>query len=178
MRMLTGAAIALLVSTAALAQPGPMGPRPGNMPMMGMMMGGHCAMMRRSEGALAFLKTELRITPAQEKSWEAFATAYRAEAANRPKGPMPGGGGMGPGMMGPGMMGPGMMGGGMMMGGPGGPFPKAVDAHLQMMENHLASARKLKDAAKPLYDALGAEQKKTADELLTHFVMMQCPMMQ
>ena len=177
MRLLTGAAIALLASTAALAQPGPMGPRGGgpmmadNMPMMGMM--GHCAMMRRSEGALAFLKTELKIAGPQEKAWNGFADAYRAEAAKLPKGP--GGAPMGPGMMGggPGMMGPG----GGMVSPVGQPFPKAVETHLQMMERHIASARKLSDAAKPLYDALNAEQRKTADELLVHFVMMHCPMM-
>jgi hypothetical protein len=183
MKILSGVAIALLLSTAALAQPGPAGGGPGgpmmtgDMPMMGMMMG-HCAMMRRSEGALAFLKAELKIASGQEKAWEAFAAAFRTEAANRPKGPMPGGRGgpMGPGMMGPGMMGPG---GGMgpgMMGGAGQPFPKAVETHLQFMERHLTSARKLMETAKPLYDALNVEQKKTADELLTHFVMMRCPM--
>lgn len=172
MKILTGAAITLLLSTAVFAQPGPMGRGPGgpmmagDMSMMGMMMGGHCAMMRRSEGALAFLKTELKITAAQDKAWGAFAAAYRAEAANRPKGSGHGG-----------AMGPGVMGspGGMMMGS-SEPFPKAVDTHLQMMERHLVSVRTLTDAAKPLYDALGADQRKTADELLTHFVMMQCPM--
>jgi hypothetical protein len=172
MRFLTGAMIVLVASSTAVAQPhGPAagsGPHADNMPMMGMMMG-HCRMMQRSEGALAFLKTELKITAAQEKAWGAFAAAYRDEVAQRPKEPMAGRRG-GPGGMGPGGMGPG----GMM--GAGQPFPKAVEQHLQMMERHLASARKLTDAAKPLYDALSAEQKKTADELLTHFVMMRCPM--
>lgn len=166
MKTLTGAATALLLSTVAFAQPAHMGGPPspmmaGEMPMMGMMMGGHCAMMRRSEGALAFLKTELKITAAQDKAWGAFADAYRTEAASRSKGPAHGGAMGGPG--------------GMMIGS-GEPFPKAVDTHLRMMERHLASARKLSDAAKPLYDALSADQRKTADELLTHFVMMRCPM--
>jgi hypothetical protein len=174
MRFLTGAMIALVASSAALAQPyGPMHGGPQG-DMMGMMMG-HCRMMQRSEGALAFLKTELKITAAQEKAWGAFAAAYRDEAAQGPKGPMAGRRG-GPGGMGPGRMGPGGMGPGGMMMGAGEPFPKAVEQHLQLMERHLAGARKLTDAAKPLYDALSAEQKKTADELLTHFVMMRCPM--
>jgi hypothetical protein len=169
MRLLTGVMIGLLASSAAFAQPhGPMaggGPHGDDMPMTGMMMG-HCRMMQRSEGALAFLKTELKITAAQDKAWAAFAAAYRDQVAQGPKGPMAGRRG-GQGRMGPG--------GGMTMGA-GEPFPKAVEQHLQMMERHLAGARKLTDAAKPLYDALGAEQKKTADELLTHFVMMRCAM--
>ncbi len=53
MRVLTAATIALFASGAAFAQPGPMpgghgGPMAGRMPMMGMMMGGHCAMMKRT----------------------------------------------------------------------------------------------------------------------------------
>lgn len=169
MRILTGAMIALIASCAAFAQPGPHGPTAGqggqpgdNMPMMGMMMG-HCAMMQRTEGALAFLRTELKITPAQEKAWDAFAADYRAEATNRPKGPRADGSRA--------MMGRGMM------GGASGPFPQTMAQRIQMMENHLAGAKKLTDAAKPLYDGLSAEQRKTADELLPHFIMMRCPMM-
>jgi hypothetical protein len=131
------------------------------------MMMGHCAMMRRSEGALAFLKTELAVTPAQSKVWDAFAAAYRSEAATKPQGMMKGGGAKMKG-------GGGMMGGGM-MGGPAKPFPEAMAQHTQMMENHLASAKRLTDAARPLYDALSAEQRKSADELLPHFIMMRCP---
>jgi hypothetical protein len=169
MKFLTGALIALVASTAAFAQPGPhsgmmggQGPMTGEMGMMGGMMG-HCAMMRRSEGALAFLKTELAITPAQAKAWDAFAAAYRAEAANKPRGQMMGG-----------------PGGGMMKRGAGGAqqaFPEAVAQHVQMMESRLAGTKRLMDTAKPLYDALNAEQRKSADELLAHFIMMRCPMM-
>lgn len=165
MKILTGAAIALLAAGAAFAQPGPMGggpmaggPMADRMPMMGMMMGGHCAMMRRTDGALAFLKAELKITAAQEKSWDAFATAFREEAGVKHQGPMARGHGP--------KMGPGAA----------EPFPQTIARHLQAMDQHHASIKKLSDAAKPLYDGLNAEQRKTADELLTHFVMAHCPM--
>lgn len=177
MRMATAAIVALVASTAALAQPGPMmgGDKPmgGNMPMMGMMMG-HCAMMQRTEGVLAFLKTELKVTGAQAKAWDGFAAAYRSEAASgsHRHGPTKGKqhGAKGPGAK-------GMMGSGVMMGGASGPFPEAMAKHIKMMEDRLSDAKKLRDATKPLYDTLSAEQRKTADELLPHFVMMRCPMM-
>lgn len=167
MRMLIAATTALALSAAAFAQPGHGGPgsmgqggsMAGGMPMMGMM-GEHCAMMGRTDGALAFLRTELAIAPAQTKVWDAFAAVYRAEAAARPKMPMMGGGTMKPGM------------------GPkaGKSYPDKIAHHLEMMESHHTSAKKLADAAKPLYDALNAEQRKAADELLAHFVMSHCRM--
>ena len=164
MKLMSVAMAALLMSSAALAQPGPM-MGGDDMPMMGMM-GGHCAMMGRTEGALAFLKTELKITAAQEKSWDAFADAYRANAADMPMGHGPRGGhgkmkGKGAHMMG---------------GMGGGPFPDVMAQHLQMMEQHIDGARKMTDAATPLYKALNADQRKTADELLPRFVMMRCGM--
>ncbi len=167
MRVLTAATIALFASGAAFAQPGPMpgghgGRMADRMPMMGMMMGGHCAMMQRTEGALAFLRTELKITAAQEKTWGAFAAVFRAEAADRAKGAMAHGHGP--------KMGPDAK------ADAAEPFPQAIARHLQMMDLHHASLKKLSDAAKPLYDELNAGQRKTADELLMHFVMSHCAM--
>ncbi|MCE9523840.1 MAG: Spy/CpxP family protein refolding chaperone [Alphaproteobacteria bacterium] len=163
MKMLIAAVAAFALTGAALAQPGHGpgqmghgGPMGEGMPMMGMMQE-HCAMMGRTDGALAFLKAELAITPAQTKAWDGFAEVYRANA----KMPMSGGQGMkkhGAGPM------------------ADKPFPEKIAQHLTMMEAHLAGVRKLADAAKPLYDALSAEQRKTADELLTHFVMSHCSM--
>jgi hypothetical protein len=159
--------IALVAASTASAQPGPGGhgggPMADRMPMMGMMMGGgHCAMLRRTEGALAFLKTELKIAAAQEKAWEGFAAAFRQEAANKAKNAKAHGHGP--------KMGPGAK--------PDAaePFPQAMARHIEMMDQHHAGAKKLSDAAKPLYDALNAEQRKTADELLMHFVMSHCGM--
>jgi hypothetical protein len=50
--------------------------------MMAMMHGGMMdgAMMGHVEGRLAFLKTELKITPAQEPQWAKFADVIRANA--------------------------------------------------------------------------------------------------
>jgi hypothetical protein len=161
MKILTGAMIALLAASTAMAQPGPMGgqgggPMAGGMPMMGM--GGHCAMLRRTDGALAFLKTELKITSAQDSAWEDFAAAFRDGAAAKPKGPARHGPKMGTGSR------------------PDAaePFPQALAHHMQMMDQHHARVKKLSDAAKPLYDGLNAEQRK--DELLMHFVMSHCMM--
>jgi hypothetical protein len=84
--------------TGAIAQPGPqpgymMGP--GMMGSNGMMGGGMhmgmmgwggqatqmCTMMTgHVEGRLAYLKAELKITPAQETLWTPFADAVRANA--------------------------------------------------------------------------------------------------
>lgn len=140
-------------STEAAAPPGPPG-------MMGMMQGMKCPMAGHPEGALAFLKTELSITPSQAQTWEAFATAYRDVAASHAP-----------------MMGGGMMGGGMMGGeGKGGmaakPFPDRMAMHTKMMERHLQAAKKLQAAVQPLYAALNAKQKKTADEVLPMIAMM------
>lgn len=160
MKFLAIAAAALLTACAAVAQPHGMRGQGSHgaegMPMMGMMTT-HCRMMQRTEGALAFLKTELKITAAQERAWNAFADAYRT-----PHAAAHGGAGHGPGK------------------GPHGkgaePFPQAASRHVEMMEHHLARAKVMSDAAKLLYDALGAEQRKAADELLMQFVMMHCAM--
>lgn len=159
MRLMTGAAIALLASTAAFAQP--MGGHGGGeRPMMGMMGGGACMMIKRTEGALAFLKTELKITQAQEKTWGSFATAFRASATDKPAHGGPKGHGAKHGK------------------GEAATFPEKVAHHTAMMDAHHAGFKTLSDAAKPLYDALNAEQRKTADELLMHFVMSHhCGMM-
>lgn len=161
MRLLTGAAIALLASTATFAQP-MMGGHDGDRPMMGMG-GGPCSMMTHTEGALAFLRTELKIGAAQEKYWDAFAAAFRDEAAkregHRPKhrgDPPRGGRGHGEDMT----------------------FADMAAHHMEMMDEHQAGFKRLYDAAKPLYDSLNGEQRKSADELLMHFLMSHhCGMM-
>jgi predicted Zn-dependent protease len=147
MKMLSSIAVALLASSAALAQP--MGGHGG-----GQMMGGHGMMMQRPEGALAFLKTELKITPAQEQAWNAFAGAYRDAAGS-------------------GHEGHGKQGDHKAHGkhGKAESFLDKASHHLEMMDTHHAGFRKIYDAAKPLYGALNTEQRKTADELLMHYLM-------
>jgi hypothetical protein len=160
MKTFAGAALLLALSVPVLAAPpGPMmgqGPGEGRMGMMQ----GMCpmGMGQRTEGALAFLKTELKIASSQTSAWEAFATAYRDAKAHR--GPMP------------------MMRDGMMMGpgaGPAKPLPERMAQHLAMMEGHLAQMKKLQPAVAQLYAALTADQRKTADEVVPMFLM--CRMM-
>jgi len=178
---------------------GDMGPMMRNMmPMMRSMMAqrmdrmdGPMGMMspRRVEGRIAFLRTELRITDAQQPAWNAFADALRAEARSmqdmrqrmagqgrgmpmaamppaagsqvRPMGPGPMQGGAAPG----GMSGP-MSGG--MAGSDGAdiPFPEQADRLVQSLTARLESARTIASASRALYAVLTDEQKKTADELL------------
>jgi hypothetical protein len=101
MKTLACAAFLLVLAAPALAAPPPRhGPMMGQGPMMGddhagmSMMRGMCpmGMGQHIEGTLAFLKTELKITPAQNAAWEAFATAYRGTKGHGGSMPMmPGG---------------------------------------------------------------------------------------
>lgn len=165
MKSLVCAAVLVTLALPALADPPS---RPGPMMGQGQMMGdersgmgmmrGMCpmGMGQHTEGALAFLKTELKITPAQTTAFDAFAAAYRETKAHG--GQMP------------------MMPGGMMAGGKTGqPLPERMAQHIQMMEEHLAQMKKIQTPAAQLYAALGADQKRTADELLP--MLMMCRMM-
>ena len=148
MKTLTILAVALLASSAALAQP--MGGHGG-----GNMMSGGCVMMQRTEGALAFLKTELKIAPSQEQAWNDFADAYRDAA-------------------GAGHEGHGKKPGDHKAQGKHDKAESFLDKaqhHLEMMDMHHAGFKKVYDAAKPLYETLNTEQRKTADELLMHYLM-------
>ncbi|MEA1672025.1 Spy/CpxP family protein refolding chaperone [Nitrospirillum sp. BR 11163] len=104
--------------------------------MAGMMTGDH------TEGRLAFLKTELHITEAQGKVWSAFADAVRAAA----KGARAMHGGV--------------------MGTATATWPERLAQHEKMLSAHLDALKSIRAAAEPLYAALDAEQKKTADDLM------------
>lgn len=114
------------------------------MPMMGQMMA-----PERIEGRIAFLRTELKITDAQQPLWIAFAEALRANAQAVA------------GMMAQ------MQ--GMMMPAPGtvpSPLPQRIEDHERMLAAHLDALRQLKAALQPLYAAFDDRQKRTADQLL------------
>lgn len=168
------------------------------MPMMrGMMaqrmdrMDGPMGMMspRRVEGRIAFLRTELKITDAQQPAWNAFADALRAEARSMqdmrqrmtgqgrgmPMAAMPPAGGSQARPMGPGPMQGGAAPGGMggpMAGGMAGidgadvPFPEQADRLVQSLTARLEVVRTIASAGRALYALLTEEQKKAADELL------------
>lgn len=103
------------------------------------MMGGMQA--KHIEGRLAFLKAEIKITPAQEAQWTKFADVVRARAKNA------------------------------QAGGPTGAKPATASERLASYEKHLATrletVRAVKAAFDPLYNGLSDDQKKIADELLS-----------
>ncbi|HEV2336956.1 MAG TPA: Spy/CpxP family protein refolding chaperone [Stellaceae bacterium] len=144
---------AMPMSGTVQGMPGGMMPGSG-MPMMGMMqmmmdqggMGQMGAMMAgHIEGRIAFLKTELKITAAQQSLWKAVADVMRANAASR-----------------------GGMSNGMAMMGSAATLPTKLAAREKAMAAHLEQLRKLKAAVEPLYAALSDDQKKTADELMSN----------
>lgn len=114
----------------------------GGMPMMDMMkmMGGMMAPHEHVEGRLAFLRTELGITPAQDPAWSAFADAVRKGAKD--------------------------MGMNMMAGMQGGGWIANLERHETMMSKRLESVRALKGPASALYAQLSEPQKKSADTLM------------
>jgi hypothetical protein len=132
-------------------QGGMMGGTDSGMPMMGMMrmmmggdgMAGMQMMAQHVEGRIAFLKTELKITDAQLPLWNAFAQAMRDKATAMQS-----------------------MQGAMMGMGQTGPLPDRLAGSEKMLTARLDAVRKLKAAADPLYVALSADQKKTADEIM------------
>ena len=153
--ILIASANAVLAQTSTLspaatgtpaAQGTPTGSMPGSsggMPMMGMMqmMG---SMADHVEGRIAFLKTELKITDAQQPLWNAVGDAMRANAKDTAA--------MMPMMQ------------SMMQ--PSGTLPEKLAGREKAMTAHLEALRKLKSAIDPLYAALSDEQKKAADQLM------------
>jgi hypothetical protein len=118
--------------------------------MMGM--GGHHGMMMApdmiqafAEGKLAFLKSWLGITEAQNGPWNAFADVVRAQAKSMAESHQKS------------MRKPGQ---------PESTLPQWVDLHVQMMEEHLAAMKKIKPALDSLYQALTPEQRQKADRLV------------
>jgi hypothetical protein len=109
--------------------------------MMGYGMG-PAMMESHVEGRIAFLKAELKITPAQEKLWDGYAAALRASAQDMA--------GMRATMT-------------TMMTTTA--LPERLDAVESMMSDRLAQLKKIKAAALPLYATLSTEQKATADQL-------------
>ena len=145
------ALVALGVAGGALAQQGsPQGGMMGPGMTMGMDPdeGGAMPMLdmgRHVEGRLAFLKTELKITPAQEPLWDALAQTLRANGQKMAE-LMPMGGTMGRGEV------PGL--------------PERLDRQERFLAARLDALRAMQAAVTPLYAAFSEEQKRTADELV------------
>jgi uncharacterized protein involved in exopolysaccharide biosynthesis len=122
----------------------------GRQGMMGGGRGGFICgkMTAHIEGRLAFLKTELKITPEQESLWNAYADAVRANAKTI------------------GERCTAMMG---MMGQDAGKttsLPERLDAQEQFMMARLDVLRAVGKTLKPLYAALSDEQKQLADQFI------------
>jgi len=112
--------------------------------MMGFGMGG-CMSGQWIDGQIAFLKAELKPTDAQTKEWDAFADAMRTHAAQMS--------GMHKEMR------------------DSGDWSKLspierMEKHVALMETHLAAAKAMIEAEKPLYASLSDDQKKTFDSLM------------
>lgn len=119
----------------------------------GMSMGGGmmkrmlCGPTEHIDGKLAYLKAELKLTEQQESAWNSFASAYRAAAQKTAKTCA----GMGEG---------------------GEHQHHGVLGHLTMMERHMVDhlelIRGLKGAIEPFYAVLNEDQKRIADQTMTH----------
>ena len=131
---------------------GMMGPGMMGQDMMGpMMCRGQMGMMGAAgsgasylEARLAFVKSELAIDQSQEADWQKYAAALRGQVK-----PMSA-----------------RMSGMQHAMTTEMDFPARFDAHLAMLEGHLASLKAVRDAAVGLYGQLNAEQKHKADTLL------------
>jgi len=100
---------------------------------------------QHTEGKLAFLKTELKITPQQEPAWEAFSQAMRDVDTQRGK--------MHETMR------------AMHDDGDKGSLVDRLDRRVTMMDTGLAQIKSLSTAVKKLYKELSPEQQKVADNL-------------
>lgn len=118
-------------------------PGPGmmNSNMMPMMMGAGAS---HTEGRLAFIKTELKITDVQMPQWNAFADAVRTNAtattdmhrsmASQNK--------------------------------PGSTLPERLAMEDKVLSAHFAAFKKIHESLTKLYDVLSPEQRKAADGIV------------
>lgn len=140
------------------------------MEMMKQMMGQHAGTMRgmrsaegpadagpmammispeRIEGRIAFLRTEMKVTEAQQPLWEAVAEALRANAAPSQE----------------------LM-SGRMQSDLSPRLPQRLADRESVLSARLEGLRNLKAAVEPFYAALDETQKASADELLMPMGMM------
>lgn len=112
--------------------------------MGGMMgVGRGYGMMYHTEGSLAFLKAELKITDKQKEAWDKFAKAMR-DSANLMRAAMQS----------------------HMTEGPPKTLMERLDRQEAMMASRLESLRSTRAALVPLYQALDAAQKQTLDDMM------------
>ena len=110
------------------------------MPMMPMMMGAGAG---HTEGRLAFVKTELKITDTQTPQWNVLADAVRANASAMND-----------------------MHRSMASQKSGSTLPERLAMEDKMLSAHVQASRKIQEALTKLYDVLSPEQKKVADGIV------------
>ena len=142
--------------TQAQPAPGmPMGAGQGMMcPMMGqggmVGMGGMADMASHIDGHLAFIKAELKITPAQEEAWKGFADVLRVSATSMTQ----------------------MQGMPMASTGAAQTVSQAFDQKERLLATRLDNSKKLRAAWTKLDTALTPEQRKAAESILIPRLMM------
>jgi hypothetical protein len=120
--------------------------RGARMPMGMGMAGGRP--FQHIEGQIAFYKTELKITDAQDPLWNAFADALRGNATRLQQ-----------------AMARATEAKGIVV------VPEQMERRIAMLTALLDAMQSMQSAAKPLYASLTDEQKKVADELMTEHMM-------
>lgn len=139
---IASAALLSLLNPASAQDAGAMGQGGAAMAGHGMM----CRAYERIDGQLAYIKTELRITAAQEPQWTVFANVFRANkekqgqtckmAQEQSRAMM------------------------------SASLPESIRVKEDQLSEQLEALRVLDAALQPLYASLSKEQKKTADEIL------------
>ena len=117
------------------------GPGMMNGSMMPMMMGAGAS---HTEGRLAFIKTELKITDAQMPQWNAFADAVRANATAMTD----------------------MHRSTASQKMPGSTLPDQLTMEDKVLSAHFAAFKKVHESLTRLYDVLSPEQRKAADGIV------------
>ena len=109
---------------------------------------------RRIEGQLAYFRAELRITEAQTSQWNAFAEAIRTQSEKLRQATQQA----------------------MAGSASSNSAPNQMERRIALLSANLEAMRAIAPSAKPLYEALSEEQRRTADELMAeHFRSMRMP---
>ncbi|KAF2989154.1 Spy/CpxP family protein refolding chaperone [Methylocystis sp. MJC1] len=136
------AALLSLLSPVSAQDAGAIGQGGATTARHGMM----CRAYERVDGQLAYIKTELKITAAQESQWNVFANVFRGNkekqhqsckvAQEQSRSMM------------------------------AASLPESIKIKEDQLSEQLEALRVLDAALQPLYASLSKEQKKTADEIL------------
>lgn len=139
---IASAALLSVLSAASAQDAGAIGQGGASTAGQGMM----CRAYERVDGQLAYIKTELRITAAQEPQWNVFANVFRANkekqyqscrmAQEQSRSMM------------------------------SASLPESMKIKEDRLSEQLEALRVLDAALQPLYASLSKEQRKTADEIL------------